>query len=419
MLRPFGNGWYPGVHLSEDDVPEDVETDRSEPPRPILEPPVTEACEEDEETPTFEEALTNAGALTDDINDLADDSPAIHEPTSSSDTPPPPSGPGVRPIDFVLVGNHWVHKSSVCRIAITPDYNPLSKNRCERVRGHQTLTTRRVDVNSSDAMDGDFFNVGRLLLTLVRKGKQLSLALIRVTAIQDSGTSRRSIKSATLFSDSAGVKVTGQIMTLLGIQLPPSSENHDTSSPDSQSSGIIWVWNGSYLKAPSPIQGSNEKTERVVLVTLPGYLTEPINPCIIYAEDRLTLSQCDEINAKQKTWEVSGDILDFAAQALWVKAATQHKLGPSSLVSVAPDSSSTFPYQLTRDGNPGLLCDEGCQQLAKSGEHTIAKCPLCTESIHSDRPGGMRAHVSGHILRSTLGVPESKPLHEQVGETLP
>lgn len=111
----------------------------------------------------------------------------------------PPSGPGICPMDYIWCEKKWIHKQSICRLVITPNFTAKSQSRLLRVRGFSPVNKHLNDVEVGHILRGDNFLTGDLFLTLVRThNKLLTLALVQATAISENGTSRARIKTATL-----------------------------------------------------------------------------------------------------------------------------------------------------------------------------------------------------------------------------
>ncbi|KIK44260.1 hypothetical protein CY34DRAFT_23175 [Suillus luteus UH-Slu-Lm8-n1] len=295
MLRPFGMNKYLGISDADED-PEDA----SVPPNPVAPqildvpslplpyPDITHTDVDDESAElTFEEALIAQA-------DADIPSTPLHQVQPDPSAPPLPGGPGVRPEDYVLFKNRWIHKQTVCRLVINKDFISKSCNRLERVRAGYTKVNKRIDMSAGRITDGNLFLVGDIFLTLIRSGRTVSLGILH-------------------------------------------------SSPTS----LHFLWNGGYVKSHSTIQGTSDSTERVVVVSVPGSLVEPINPepTFIRLRDDINSDDFVEIKGGQSTWQVSQGALEAACGLLWEKSL-ETSVPPKSMVSVTPSDTKTFPYQL-------------------------------------------------------------------------
>lgn len=116
-----------------------------------------------------------------------------------------------------------------------------------------------------NALRGDKVLVRDLFVTFVRtQDKQLALALVHATAISENGAPRSSIGLATVCSSRGNVKLSGDIMTLVPSQL----SGHEST----------WVWNGSFVAMTLNGPDSGDPNTRIASITVPGYLTDIVNP---------------------------------------------------------------------------------------------------------------------------------------------
>ncbi|TFY75215.1 hypothetical protein EWM64_g8800 [Hericium alpestre] len=138
MLRPFGQGIYPG--LSTLDSTEDRSID-------LLQPSASPAPVRSDD---------DIGVT---LEDTVDEVPALNL----------PSAKGVNPDDYLMCGNGKpVHKMSICRLVITPDYMQKSNNRPERVRGYKKFKANAFDdLNTDDITAVDTFIVGDRVVALI------------------------------------------------------------------------------------------------------------------------------------------------------------------------------------------------------------------------------------------------------------
>jgi hypothetical protein len=332
MLAVFGKGLYPGIDTDKLDL------DRSIIPEPELTPDANEDSDDDDagDGVTFEEAI---------------DPDAVPELQL-------PSGPGVVPNDYLLVDGKWVHKQRVCRLVISKDFQPKSITRLLRVRGHANVNARPRDdthIDPDSLLGKDMFLVGDPILTLLRTDTKISVAVLRTTAIHQDGISRSRILNTTIKNSAAKVKITGQIYSLTLVRKTASLD----SSPVPTSTTIrpndwlesldesdwAWIWNGDYLKVGSVMRGTsgNDKvtTDKVVLVSVPGCLTELVNPTMVDATIRLPETVAARINSLGQSWEIDDKQLGLVAELLWGRAV-EHGMAAGSITAV--HASTKFPY---------------------------------------------------------------------------
>jgi len=151
------------------------------------------------------------------------------------------------------------------------------------------------------------------------------------------------IKTATLMSPQAGIKVTGDILVLQPSVTSPIPNNDS-----------LWLWTGSFLKAVSMVPGTEVKTTQILSITLGGHLLAVVNPSTTTASTHLTPEDRAEVNANDTTWALTTEAIETAITLLWGRIATQ-KIALSSLPSIGATCDS-FPYQ-TSDGTSVLPID--------------------------------------------------------------
>ncbi|KAJ6584060.1 hypothetical protein DFH09DRAFT_1028949 [Mycena vulgaris] len=407
MLAPFGNGIYPGVDTSEPDrsmlTPDSASAPSS---NDIPMPDATQDPESDDEGDgvSFEESI---------------DPEAVPELQL-------PSGPGITPEDYLSVDGKWVHKQQICRLVISKDFEPKSIVRLLRVRGHRNVNAKPRDdtnIDPSVFLRKDTFFVGDPILTLLRTETKVSVAVLRTTGIHQDGISRSSILTATIKNPAAKVKITGQVysLTLIRKTAAPDfvgpiqtkmirAKNWLESEEDSE---WAWIWNGEYLKVDAVMRGTSGAdkvaTDKVVLVSVPGVLTELVNPTMVDAEIRLG-ELASRINSLGQSWEIDDKQLGLVADLLWGQAVENNV----SAASITPVSriSETFPYVFD-DGNAALLSSIPTQQLThEHGERLNRVCELCGEKAENQR-----AYMGIHILHKLRGVQDT--LRKPVGDSLP
>ncbi|KAF7355837.1 hypothetical protein MVEN_00912000 [Mycena venus] len=451
MLRPFGDGKYPGVESDTDRsmiVPKATSaTSPSSTPSPSTSTsapststsdPSTSATPTPSAAPFKDSTAANPSdettATHDDDDDIDDQGDGIPFEDTLDEVPELalPSGRGVDPNDYISVEGKWVHKQRICRVVINADFEPKSTERLKRVRGHTKVNAKkRDDVNPEALLGANTFIVGDPFFTLLRTDQTLSLAVVRSTAIHEDGISRGSILAPTIRNPMAKVKLSGQVLSLTMIPTlddnlpqsesalvrprPPSHE--DLRSPDwisEEKSPWSWIFNGRFLKVDSAIAGTKQTTEKVVIVSIPGVLTELVNHRPVDAVPRL--GECAyAINSEGRSWELDNGPMGAVCELLW-DVVVKEKITLTSITSVK--KTADFPYAFD-NGKPALICQEGTQQLIQQHDNKVQRiCHLCDE-----RPGNWRAHISTHILRCIRGVKEALRMPHlipaQIGTSLP
>ncbi|KAJ7923945.1 hypothetical protein B0H13DRAFT_2266884 [Mycena leptocephala] len=135
---------------------------------------------------------------------------------------------------------------------------------------------------------------------------------------------------------------------------PPSHE--DLRSPDwisEEKSPWSWIWNGRFSKVDSAISGTKQTTEKVVIVSIPGILTELVN--------------------HRRSWELDDGPTGAVCELLW-DVVLKEKIALTSIVSVK--KTAEFPYAFD-NGKPALICEEGTQQLIHSMTTRCSGSVIC------------------------------------------
>lgn len=249
-------------------------------------------------------------ALEDELNAL-NQNPSPTSPDSIVDMSSPTaplSGPGVCTDDYLWCNEQkWVHKQSVCHLIITRDFSPKSTTRLLCVRGYTFANKRVDDLETGHIIRGNQFIVGDVFVTLVQtRGKELGLTFVHSTYISQGGSARGHIKTATLMSPQAGIKVTGDIMVLQPSVTSPIPNNDS-----------LWLWTRSFIKAMSMVPGAEVKTTQVVSITLGGHLLTIVNPSTATASTHLTPEDQAEVNVNDMTWALTTEAIDTAITLLW------------------------------------------------------------------------------------------------------
>ena len=196
------------------------------------------AVVDDDFGPTFEEQLEN------EMDDAGGTSVETLPPLTNSTCPPPPSGKGIRPADYLSYKGKWLHKASICRLLFNEGFTAKSHDRLLRVHGF-TPMNKSSEVSFPSALESSFI-VGNPFVTLLcLNDHTTALALIHSTSIQENGVSCDNINLRTLHLNSSKVKVTGNVLTLLSCTWKPVESEAQSK--------LAWVWNGAYLKTDSPV----------------------------------------------------------------------------------------------------------------------------------------------------------------------
>ncbi|KAJ7759673.1 hypothetical protein B0H16DRAFT_1689044 [Mycena metata] len=318
MLRPFGDGKYPGVKSDVDRsiiVPVKTSITSATPPSsaiptttpPISVSPTLAVLPASTTIPAPSSSLTLAPTFfppssatmtetpTTPDHDIDDEGEGILFEDALDEIPELvlPTGRGVDPNDYINVDGKWVHKQHICRVVINADYEPKSKDRLKCVRGHTKVNAKqRDDVNPEAILGANTFLVGDPFFTLLRTDQTLSLAVLRCTAIHEDGISRGSILAPTIRNPKAQVKLSGQVLSLtmvltLNNQFPesesasvqPRPHLHALSPPTDteDTSPWSWIWNSRFLEVASAIAGTQQTTKKVTIISVPGVLTELVN----------------------------------------------------------------------------------------------------------------------------------------------
>lgn len=127
------------------------------------------------------------------------------------------------------------------------------------------------------------------------------------------------------------------------------------------------------MKAGSIIPGTSDSTERVVIVSVPSFLVEPINPepTFIRLQDDVNSDDFLEIKGGQSTWQVLHAALLATCELLWMKVV-KAKVPLKSIACVSPSDDKSFPYQLP-DGTSFLILI--CRSLRRLLRNIC--CHLC------------------------------------------
>jgi len=178
----------------------------------------------------------------------------------------PLQGQGIHADDYLLYKGRWIHKQTICRLVINKDFESKSFNQLECVHGY-TKVNKQIDMRAGHITDQNSFLVGDLFVTILRTARILSIAILRSTGLFLNDVSHASINITTMKASHTTAKISGQLLTIV-----PTHPSTDPQVP------TLFLWDGGYVKTQSPILGTSGSTECVIIVNVPGFLVEPINP---------------------------------------------------------------------------------------------------------------------------------------------
>lgn len=247
---------------------------------------------------------------------------------------------------------HKIHKASLCRLVITPEYVRKSHERTLRVRGYTTDIKPR-DYSTDDITNGDSFFTNDLFATLVCCDDTINLALLKCIAIEEKSSRVGCTQQQNLCHAAAGVKLTGQVLSLcplVGSSTTSSNDQCDTQgdlSPDSDDpQHALWVWNGQFSqlaqkkKEPSMIAKGARKT---IVIKIASHVCLAVNAKVISVRSHPSFSDEDyaQLNEAGLTWAFTGEELELLTTQLWETIHAQR------LVSLIPAFrvNSDLPYR--------------------------------------------------------------------------
>ena len=110
------------------------------------------------------------------------------------------------------------------------------------------------------------------------------------------------------------------------------------------------MWAGGCVKGKLLVAGTDEVSEKSIIVNVPGHLTAALNPQMICANmlQHLLLmeNECIQLNSKHLLWVFDNGGLGFIHDMLWERISTAG-IAPSSLTLVKPLTG--FLYTLAGD----------------------------------------------------------------------
>ncbi|KAI0067932.1 hypothetical protein BV25DRAFT_1911795 [Artomyces pyxidatus] len=474
MLKPFGDGKYPGVSNEPDRSEHSEDTEDAAPPgdtdeddRVVLNDMTEDVTPGDSETPGI--VLSTAGTVPGSGTYLSDHSQTTSQPlfVAPERTQQPDLETDVAEHDSVDIlsledaletqeehmlptllpaseRTPWlyrngidgerIHKTTACARLITIAFARKSHERIWRVRNY-TSDVKPRKYSSDDIVDSEAFLLNDLYATLIRCNTTVSLAVLKCVAITQKGIRVDAVKVQSLAHAASSIHLTGQIMDLRpvsGSDTQPG-DSHDIVSESAPSNtgstgasgdtDRYWSWNGSFVKLaldaanPSPLGKAARKT---VVIKVASHWCEPINPDIVktYTGDAPSPATTSTY-ASPLTWQLFEGDMDIIIAKLWdaVQQGNALKTLPHFQIN------DEFPYRDHIRGTLSLLCEEGSQileaeQAARSvtggGSAGTFQCYQCHRKMD---PKKARSHVGEHILRKLRNVEEV--LHQPVADSFP
>ncbi|KII84375.1 hypothetical protein PLICRDRAFT_701936 [Plicaturopsis crispa FD-325 SS-3] len=421
MLRPFGDGKYPGIAVEKDrsleepvvpDVPEAAGAD-------------TPAASADkiaaDELRQLEEELYDTGAQVELEDLLPDVPPNIAKGMQTPESVPTP--PTFNAKDWIWHEGAWIHKSSALRRAIQGMKKSTDRNSRSASRSF-SFSGAPLNLNLSDITDPSAIHIGDLAALLVKSGGAVVLAIMTVTALRLNGKRVDQVKRDELRLISAKISVTGQLMCL---------RPADSST---------WVWTGRYMELPSLViakpaaPGTESRlTRRSLTLSSPGHLVYPLNPelCATVAgiappntsmagpsESCIPPEASSDSPAGGMTWSFKEDALESLALLIWANAKNEMGDSPTAATDVLQSMPKcgeglTLPYR-NLNGNAMFVAEQATAAAAEqeiSDEDVV--CHQCTAVLKRKT---VREHVGKHILLAKRGVQEDG-LAEKVHDYMP
>ncbi|PIL37672.1 hypothetical protein GSI_01366 [Ganoderma sinense ZZ0214-1] len=277
--------------------------------------------------------------------------------------------------------DHWleyegkkIHKASICRLVITPDYTRKSHERLLRVRGYTSEFKFRPNYDTSDVLASDGYMVGDLFTTFIRCDKQACLAVVKTIAIEEkSGVRVERVLTQNLTQPASGIKLTGQILALRATTCSRylststgSSAIDDDPPSESLDTPYSWAWDGSYVQLSLPGKqatpaSTSKSIRKTLVIRIPSYICEPINPHVVDLKDRLPLESVPQLNKSGLTWELTDAELTVLTATVWDRVQRHNAL------ALLPRfrESDNFPYR-DASGHTVFISEPASQLLAST-----------------------------------------------------
>ncbi|KAG8699972.1 hypothetical protein FRC09_006255 [Ceratobasidium sp. 395] len=252
------------------------------------------------------------------------------------------------------------------RLILGTQSTEKSTDRLRRVCGFSRYPS--IDTQS-DSILGDLCLIDQIVLALVRVDKEVALAAVRVTEIQNGKSKVEAISMDHL--NRADVTLTGQILML----------DFDDGS---------WYWNKSYLMEPTGGPGkrsakdaANKPSTKPLLVKFPASIIDLVNPPLLERNGQLV-------------WSFRHTELLAAVDVLWSKASENcHKVPVLTC-----GASSGFPYESEQHGGQRLIHHDASAATQEMPAERCGPCKLCGHMVPIK--DYMRTHVAKHILANRL-----------------
>ncbi|KAJ7662776.1 hypothetical protein DFH06DRAFT_1088352 [Mycena polygramma] len=393
FLRPWGGNIYPGLATDKD---RSVEQPPAA-PAPVEPPTASSSASK----PTTDDTESDSGSESehepeDDVSQLQEPEAITLEDLLEEPAPQQPSaGPGIRPNDYIAdEDGKFVHKASICRLVLNKEFVAKSKDRMNRaaglglgrVRCFTKPDSRSLKGGGAGNMTGTAFITGDLFLTLVQHAKKISLAVLQSTKITHDGAFVREIAATTVGNAQANVKLTGQIVHMEAVQSTEDDLAID-GDPSLVENSLTWLATGSFLTGKSKMKGTAISTTKPVILTLPGIMTELVNPAVVDSHGRLSEEAAKGMNSAGTTWALH----EASLRVLLVKLQQRVQEGSHiRLIPTVKQSSVGFPYK-NKSGQLGLVSEPLTALVADTAANSCLYCP--------EIPKNWRAHIGGHILR--------------------
>ncbi|KAG8701433.1 hypothetical protein FRC09_005373 [Ceratobasidium sp. 395] len=269
---------------------------------------------------------------------------------------------------WIDIDGSWVPLSTTVRVILGTHSKEKSTDRLRRVCSFSRYPS--VDTQS-DSILGDLCLIGQIILALVRVGRTIALAAVRVTAMHR-GKERLECISTDHLAQS-DVAMSGQILTL-------ACENG------------VWYWQQTYVTLPGP---NGAAAPSPLLVSFPACLVHLANPSL------------PEHNGSF-VWAFKQHELVAVMDLLWAKSSEMRHLIP-----VCRDANE-FPYTSQGTGER-LVHQEASEEIERMPTERCGICSLCGRTVPIKYY--MRTHIAKHIQAEQLGRPD--PLRNGVASPVP
>ncbi|KAL0961306.1 hypothetical protein HGRIS_006265 [Hohenbuehelia grisea] len=330
MLQPFGDGKYPGVS-AEGDRSLDSEVEAGEPqPR---------ASSTDDSTTLLYSSLDPSGehefspadldgsgsdaeefVETDELT-LDDHLDMYDTDTDFSSNPPSAQTTSHVVSPWIQHDGGKIHKTTVCRLIITPNYIRKSQERIPGIRSFSAQGKPR-NFNTDDVIAPDSFVVGDLFATLLRCNSSIVLSINKSIAIEEKGTRVDVVRGVDMPHFGTGIKLTGQV---LDMRMVHRDRADDETAEPAEKRFYSWLWNGSFAKieAPTKTRSGAEPmigkalTRKTLCIKVPSALCEALNATAAPVQGRMSRDACPELNTADLTWELMDTELYIVLAKLW------------------------------------------------------------------------------------------------------